>query len=356
MIFDEFVYAYNTSDSVIDNQVNTIIQKLYDGKIHVDKLLKQQNIDGLSPLKSDSQFNRIYNIRYYPVDYALSSLSVYLVSKDVKYLKIAEKQLSWSIDLIEEGVFTVPYKNHGRVITRDSLVRFISSFYMAYKITNDKKYLEIAENQLRILTSLKRSYGLYKWRVHKLFNYVYDSKTYKAIEGGEINPNQDAETAFAIACLVSEPRSKYFKDKKLLEIINEELNATRALSDETGTLFCAQSEFTYDIGYASYAMRSYMMTMLLLGKTFEHADKITDDASWHEKVLKKFKTIEKLPQSNSGAALDRFLAYLCSEKPHDNNFDELQLIINNNSEYHKIIFLRYIILLHFIRDKQNWRS
>jgi hypothetical protein len=316
---------------------------LYHNSVNALRNILAQDTDGLIKWDSAEGLSQKYSVAAYPADYALSLLGAYLVSGEEEFLNSCKKQFEYSISLIQNNkLFVVPSSNEV-TLTRDSLMRFIAALYMGYILTGNKNYLSVVEDQVDKILTLKRGTIYYESRAYDLF-YYYDPDTLEPIPDQiGIIPNQDSETALALALVYTDPDSRYYEDADIMQIINDELSAMVSLTDDDGTLYLANHNMQYSIPYASYTLRTFCITRLLMKNNLYD--------NWVSKVYSKLEIYEnddEIQNNDSGAALDRFIANLAMNRIDENNFLKLKERILNDDVSVRVAFLRYISLIEFV--------
>lgn len=290
----------------------------------------------------DSSFGKQqkYSPRFYPMDYALSVLGLYFETQDKIFEKTAANQFAYSQKFIDKnGFFVVPIENK-LVVTSDSLSRFILSSYIYFKLIGDVNALRIADEQAQKLLQIRGQDGYSP--------YIFDPNTGMTDLPGEINPNQNASIALAFACLYTDEHSSFYDSAQIKNIIDAELRYATSLVGSNGEVLSAVSEMTYLANYASFTVRNIALATKLM--------KITVYDKWLINQLKFLSQFE-MPDSkisgqhDSGASLDRFIAYSALGIVNRENISTLQRMLPNDTSSVTSAFMRYVAYISILNSK-----
>ena len=256
-----------------------------------------------------------FNPRVYPAEAAISFISAYQVTGNVDYLEDAKRQLEFAHSLENSNNYiqlppeTISWIDKKAVGT-NAQVRLILGYYLAYRGTDDKKYLKCADESMIALMRLQTTDYVYKGKVYKLFKYCYSiEQPQTALSGIEIDPNQQAFIGLTMTLLYHDKDSIFFHDSKIKTLALNQLEAALVLERPDGKLPLAESRINeLDTRYGHLALMLVYCSNQFWNDT-EFDTRLRNSIKWVASYTKLSTTDRYYPQKYYGKLPDPVEAY-----------------------------------------------
>ncbi len=210
----------------------------------------------------DQQSN-VFDPRVYPSEAAVSFLSAWLVTGESRFREDAVRQLEYARSLEDSFHYQI-YPEDLRIEEEEPLVstnaqaRLVQGYFLAWKILEDRRYLDWADQALTALLSLPLSEACWQMECFPAWAFLYTREASpQPWTSCFVNPNQNAVIGLVLTLLHHEPLSAHFGSEETGLLALSQLRCAMVMMDDLGRVPLSASggdPQLFDTRYGHYTL------------------------------------------------------------------------------------------------------